>query len=237
MKKTVSVILAVLLCITLAGCSVSESTQRAPAGESTLSSQSRETASEARKETETKKNKNFSDKSVTKPSEKKTDNKGDEKSPEKSSEKGTKSTAKSSTAPAKTTAEPSASVSKPESVGCSVTIECKSILDNMEDLKPGHESFVPQNGIIMRRTAVTVKNGSTAYDALKAACDRQGVTMNVSGSVYGKYIVGFNNIDEKDCGKQSGWTYKVNDKSIWQSCDKYVVQDGDVIEFSFVCKY
>lgn len=237
MKKTVRVILAVLLCIMLAGCSVSEGTQRAPADEGTRSSQSCETTSEAQKETETKKNKNISKKNVTKPSEKKTTDRGVSKPSETSSKKSTKSTVKSSTASAKTSAEPSASVSKSENVHCSVSIECKSILDNRNDLKPGHESLVPRDGVIMRRTAVTVKNGSTAYDALKAACDRQGVTMNVSSSVYGKYIVGFNNIDEKDCGAQSGWTYKVNNESVWQSCDKYVVQEGDAITFSFVCKY
>ena len=147
-----------------------------------------------------------------------------------------KSTTKSTTTATKKSATQKQTTTS-STVTCTVAVECKSILENMDDLKAGHESFVPSDGVIMRSTSVTVKNGSTAYDALKTACDKQGVTISVKNSAYGKYILGFNNIDEKDCGSQSGWTYTVNSKSIWQSCDKYVIKDGDCIEFSFVCKY
>lgn len=105
----------------------------------------------------------------------------------------------------------------------------------MGNLKAGHEDFVPADGIIMSTKTVTVNNGSTAYDALKSACSKSGVTINAQNSAYGTYIAGFNNIDEFDCGRQSGWTYTVNGSSPPKSCDKYTVSQGDSIVFSFVC--
>ncbi len=132
--------------------------------------------------------------------------------------------------PAKTTVTTTSS-----SVTCSIEIECKQILNNMDKLKAGHEDFVPDNGIIMSTHTVTVDNGDTVYDVLKSACTNNGVTINSQKSVYGTYIKGLNNIDEFDCGKQSGWVYTVNGSSPPKSCDKYIVSQGDSIVFSFVC--
>ncbi len=121
------------------------------------------------------------------------------------------------------------------SITCSIEIECKKVLNNMDNLKAGHEEFVPADGIIMSTRTVTIDNGDTAYDALKAACSKSGVTINAQNSVYGIYVKGFNNIDEFDCGKQSGWVYTVNGSSPPKSCDKYTVSQGDSIIFSYVC--
>lgn len=118
---------------------------------------------------------------------------------------------------------------------CTVEIECKQILNNMDKLSAGHEAYVPANGIIMSTCTVTVANGSSVYDALKIACSKNGVSINAQNSAYGTYIAGFNNLDEKDCGKQSGWLYSVNGKNPPKSCDKYTVSNGDVIVFSYTC--
>lgn len=120
-------------------------------------------------------------------------------------------------------------------VNCTVEIECKKILNNMDKLKSGHEDFIPPNGLIMSTCSVTVDSGSSAYDAVKAACSKNNVTINAKNSAYGTYIAGFNNIDEMDCGRQSGWIYSVNGKTPSKSCDKYTVSSGDSIVFSFTC--
>lgn len=132
--------------------------------------------------------------------------------------------------PAKTTVTTTSS-----SVTCSIEIECKQVLNNMDKLKAGHEAFVPDNGIIMSTQTVTVDNGDTVYDVLKSACSKGGIAVNAQRSAYGTYIKGLNNIDEFDCGKQSGWVYTVNNSSPPKSCDKYTVSQGDSIVFSFVC--
>jgi len=122
-------------------------------------------------------------------------------------------------------------------VNCTVTVECKKVLNYMDNLKAGHEAYVPSGGIFFSNYPVTIKNGSTAYDAVKIACTDNGVTINASNSQYGTYIAGFNNIDEKDCGNQSGWLYSVNGKTPGKSCGKYIVSNGDNIVFSYTCSY
>lgn len=122
-------------------------------------------------------------------------------------------------------------------VTCMVTVECKSILSDMDSLKAGHEDYVPADGYILNGYSVTVSDGSTAYDAVMSACDERNIPVNISNSSFGKYISGFNNIDEKDCGNQSGWTYTINGESPSVSCDSYTLSDGDSVEFSYICSY
>lgn len=120
-------------------------------------------------------------------------------------------------------------------VTCTVTIDCSTILNNMEELKAGHEEFVPSNGYIINSCSVTVPNGSTVYDAVVSACKSKNISVNTVNSGYGKYISGFNNIDEKDCGGESGWIYFVNEKSPSKSCDKYKLSNGDSVVFRYSC--
>lgn len=145
--------------------------------------------------------------------------------------RGTSSTAKA------TTKKSSTQTTTSKYITCTVTVECSSILNNMDSLKDGHQSYVPSDGYMIKNYSVTVSNGSSVYDAVKTACDEQGVYMNSTGSSYGKYVVGFNNIDEKDCGKQSGWLYKVNNVTPSKSCDKYILSNGDNVVFTYTCTY
>lgn len=122
-------------------------------------------------------------------------------------------------------------------INCSITIECKSILDNMDDLKKGHESYVPKNGIMLENYKTTLKSGSTVYDLLKKACNDKGITYTAKDTMYSVYIVGINNIDEFDCGKQSGWMYNVNGKYPNISVDSKKLKDGDKVVFTYTCSY
>jgi len=53
--------------------------------------------------------------------------------------------------------------------------------------------------------------------------------------VYGTYIAGINNIEEKIAGKTSGWVYYVNGKFAQYSCGKFKVSKGDKILFHYSC--
>ncbi len=120
-------------------------------------------------------------------------------------------------------------------ISCYVTVECTKILSNMNKLKAGHEDYVPPDGYIISSKKVSVKNGSSAYDAVKNACSQCNVTINATNSAYGVYVAGFNNIDEKDCGNMSGWLYSVNGVMPSKSCGKYILSNGDSIVFSYTC--
>ncbi len=122
-------------------------------------------------------------------------------------------------------------------INCSITIECKSILNNMDDLKSGHESYVPKNGIMLDNYKATLKSKSTVYDLLKKACNDKGITYTAKDTMYSVYIVGINNIDEKDCGKDSGWMYSVNGNFPNVSADSKKLKDGDKVVFTYTCSY
>ena len=122
-------------------------------------------------------------------------------------------------------------------INCSLTIECKSILNNMDDLKKGHESYVPKNGIMLDNYKTTLKSKSTVYDLFKKACNDKGITYTAKDTMYSVYIVGINNIDEKDCGKDSGWMYSVNGSYPNVSVDSKKLKDGDKVVFTYTCSY
>lgn len=147
----------------------------------------------------------------------------------------TTSTTLSTTASTTSTTAKATTTTTSAYIDCTVEIECKKILDNMSNLKAGHEDFVPDDGIILNSYSVTIKNGSTAYDALSEACSANGIKLSSNKSVYGVYVSGINNIDEFDCGKQSGWLYSVNGKSPSKSSDNYKLKNGDKVVFSYTC--
>lgn len=170
----------------------------------------------------------------------------DSKSTTKIAEKEQSVHADKTAAPSKTTTKthvtttskatvPATASSVGGNVVCTVKIECSVILDNMDKLKAGHESFVPSDGVILDAYSVTVKSGSSAYDVLKTACDSNDIKLYAQKSVYGVYVVGINNIDEKDCGSKSGWLYSVNGKFSNNSCGSYDVKNGDTVVFSYTC--
>lgn len=151
---------------------------------------------------------------------------------------GSKVTAASTTGKIVTTKKaPAAKKDKQSAVSCTVNVECKSILDNMGSLKVGHEEFVPSDGYIIKDYKYTAKKGYTAYDALKTACKDNDIKLTARSTSYGVYISGINNLDEFDCGKQSGWLYSVNGKYPNTTCGNVTVTDGDTITFEYTCSY
>lgn len=126
---------------------------------------------------------------------------------------------------------------KTDTVTCTVTVECKSLLDHMDNLKEGHEEFVPDDGYIIKNYTYKAKAGYTAYDALKSACNNNDIKLTAQKTSYGVYISGINNLDEFDCGKQSGWMYSVNGIMPNTTCGNVTVDDGDSIVFTYVCTF
>lgn len=122
-----------------------------------------------------------------------------------------------------------------KTVTCTITVECKNIHKHMSQLKSGHERYVPSDGYMIHAESRTVDRGSTAYDVLKLACNAHGIRLTAKSTSYGVYVVGINNLDEKDCGSASGWMYKVNGTVPMTSCGKYKMDSGDNLVFYYVC--
>ena len=62
------------------------------------------------------------------------------------------------------------SSSQKEGMEVTFSINCSTILNNMDQLESGLESYVPSDGVILKPTKITLDENATAYDALSEAC-------------------------------------------------------------------
>lgn len=233
-KRKLSLALAVILIISIfAGCSAQKAETDSIKDDTTIT----QTVSAETEQTSQKGNESETTDKQVKDTTDKTTQSNSASSASKEKEKTTsKSSGAAKTTQKKTTQATAKTTKKPESTvsTCTLTIECTAVLDNMSSLKAGHEKYVPDDGYILSNKKMTVSKGDTVYDVLKEACSENGIRLTASNSTFGIYVSGINNIDEKDCGKNSGWTYWVNGNMPMVTCGKYTVNNGDEIKFSYV---
>ena len=123
------------------------------------------------------------------------------------------------------------------SMSCTIKIVCDTILDNMENLTPGKEGYVPSSGTIIGTTSVDFYEGETVFDVLQRVCDSAGIQLEYSWTpMYDSYYIeGINHLYEFDCGNESGWMYKVNGWFPNYGCSSYTLQDQDTIVWCYTC--
>lgn len=121
---------------------------------------------------------------------------------------------------------------------CTVSIDCSTILDNMNSLDSAKTSLVPDDGVILAQVEVAFDEGESVLDVLKKVTRENKIQMEFEDSpAYdGGYVNGIGNLYEFDCGDLSGWKYFVNDWEPNYSCANYIVSDGDVIEWLYTCE-
>lgn len=134
---------------------------------------------------------------------------------------------------------PSQTVEQPETHAkyCTIEIRCDTILNNMQNLTPGLEGYVPSNGTVLGTSKIEFTEGETVFDVLKRACDSAGIQIEYSYTpIYESYYIeGINHLYEFDCGNESGWMYKVNGWFPNYGCSSYTVQEGDTIVWCYTC--
>ncbi len=120
---------------------------------------------------------------------------------------------------------------------CTLSIQCGTILNNMSSLKKGMEGLIPPDGIILPPQTVEFYEGENAFNVLLRETKRNKIHMEYENTPAFNtvYIKGINNIYEFDCGNNSGWRYKVNGYMPGYGCSRYLLHDGDVIEWLFTC--
>lgn len=107
---------------------------------------------------------------------------------------------------------------------CEFLISCKTVLSNKSALQSNYQ--VPSGGKIYEKT-MKFEEGDTVMDVLK----RTGVDIDVSKG----YVAGIDGLYEFDCGKSSGWMYRVNGKFPNYMAGKCKLHDGDKVEWLYTC--
>lgn len=118
-----------------------------------------------------------------------------------------------------------------------ITINCATIYDNLETFDKAKREILPENGLIVPATKVEIVQGETVFDVLlKVTKDKRIHMEYVAIPLYkSDYIEGIGNIYEIDAGPLSGWMYKVNNWFPNYGCGRYVLKDGDNIEWVYTC--
>ena len=120
---------------------------------------------------------------------------------------------------------------------CTFSISCATVLDNMDKLDKSKKEIIPDDGWILKPVTGTFNEGESVFDVLKQVCKDNKVQLEFSFTpIYNSaYIEGINNLYEFDCGSLSGWMYEVNDWFPNYGCSRYEVKNGDVIEWQYTC--
>ncbi len=120
---------------------------------------------------------------------------------------------------------------------CTFSIECSTILNNLENLTPSKLEILPSDGVILAETTVTFYEGESVFDVLQRVCRENNIHMESSWTpMYNSaYVEGIANFYEFDCGDLSGWMYRVNGWYPNYGCSRYQLEDGDVVEWRYTC--
>ena len=120
---------------------------------------------------------------------------------------------------------------------CTLTIRCDTILNNLQWLDPEKKELVPKDGVIFPETTVTFFEGESVFNVLLREMKKNKIHFEYAKTpAYNSvYIEAINNIYEFDCGELSGWKYKVNDWFPNYGCSRYQLKNNDSIEIHYTC--
>lgn len=120
---------------------------------------------------------------------------------------------------------------------CTISINCSTVLDNMDMLLEDKVSIVPSDGVILAEQTVPFTEGESVFDVLLRATKDNKIHMEFTNTpIYNSaYLEGIGNLYEFDCGELSGWQYRVNGVFPSYGCSKYILKPGDKIEWVYTC--
>ena len=128
-------------------------------------------------------------------------------------------------------------INKENTYTCTFSIECSTILNNLDILDPEKLEMVPSNGVILATVSVAFYEGESVFDVLQRICKDYNIHMEAEWTpIYNSaYVEGIHNLYEFDCGALSGWMYKVNGWYPNYGASRYQLKDGDVVEWRYTC--
>ena len=120
---------------------------------------------------------------------------------------------------------------------CTLSVRCDTLLKNIGKMKPEKAAIVPENGVIFEEKQVVFFKDESVFNVLKREMRNNKIHMEFENApIYGSaYIEAIGNIYEFDCGELSGWMYRVNGVFPNYGCSKYILNDGDRVEWIYSC--
>lgn len=142
------------------------------------------------------------------------------------------------TAPDAATAKVPGAATQKSAQSCTISIECLTLLDQMDKLEAAKRSLVPADGILLRTQKIEFKPGDTAFDVLKRVTKEKKIHMSFvkTPALNSYYVEGIANLYEFDCGPTSGWLYQINGKTMGIGSSNYKLKDGDQIAWKYTCE-
>ncbi|CAM4386698.1 hypothetical protein FHS16_003560 [Paenibacillus endophyticus] len=130
-----------------------------------------------------------------------------------------------------------ATIDKSEKLTVTLSVRADTILSNMDLFNEDKLEVLPKDGIIYKTQKVTFYEGESVFDVLLREMKKSKIHMEFEMTpVYNSnYIEGIHNIYEFDCGELSGWMYKVNGWFPNYGSSRYMLKDGDVIDWVYTC--
>ncbi len=133
--------------------------------------------------------------------------------------------------------EPQNSTVTKKELTCTLSVSCETILNNMDKLDKNKVGIIPENGVILAEKTAVFYEGENVFNLLSREMKKNKIHLEfVNTPIYNSaYIEGIANIYEFDCGNLSGWMYKVNGKFPNYGCSRYMLSDGDKLEWVYTC--
>ncbi|MEC0089238.1 DUF4430 domain-containing protein [Paenibacillus macquariensis] len=130
-----------------------------------------------------------------------------------------------------------ATINKKEELTVTLSVSATTILNNMDTFNKDKLEVLPADGIIYKKQKVTFYEGESVFAVLLREMKKNKIHMEFSMTpIYNSnYIEGINNLYEFDCGELSGWMYKVNGWFPNYGSSRYVLKDGDVVDWVYTC--
>ncbi len=126
---------------------------------------------------------------------------------------------------------------KQSTIEAELSIDFRDILRNKDSISEDVLKKVPESGYLAKSEKISVKEGSSAWDVVKAYLDKNNITYDAEDSQYGLYIKGVNNLNQFDAGKNSGWMYTINGDMANVGISAYTLAAGDKIRFFYAVDY
>jgi len=119
-----------------------------------------------------------------------------------------------------------------------LSIRCPLALASAE-LDDAIRAVLPEGGVILAETEIELEAGESVWNLLQRVCRENGVALEADWTpAYNTaYVRGIGHLYEFDCGRGSGWIYRVNGAVPNVGCSSCTLQPGDTVEWLYTCDF